>query len=447
MRPIKEGFLISAALLGLGAQGAFADTNNVGDNCTSTYNPPSTSPLFYDAFSTVNTNDWYYRETSAGQTYSGGTMSRNNVSADGSGLKIHFGLDSNGYPTGGGLISRHLFGYGYYEIQASNYELHSGFHQAFWSMGMTPGSGGDPNISSDVAAFQFPTNNQIVEIDGYETDSGTTLLDMGNQRQSSDAQVIRHGSAYYHTGPTVNNVDLGYNLGSDYTQLHTYAYEWEPDYIKFYVDGYCKLWVPQNSSAYASISSHIRYAPSNFWLTGIHVSWYPYQLTAGENAYMNVKYFKYWPSSRTDANWIGNADFEAPSARAPVAGANPPGWIVTNSAAYIQNSVKHSGNWAITESASSSYSVTAKQNLEYIPNGTYTLTAYITSGGNPSYAKMRVVGASSSEVNIDIPHGQTTWVPITMQVNVTTHKATIAFTTTGGYGDYIRVDDVSFTLN
>ena len=79
----------------------------------------------------------------------GGNSKQENVKVasleDGTGcLQINFTCDSalstEKQFKGGGVVSTHNFGYGYYEVRVKLYggtkEL-SGLHQSFWSMGLT----------------------------------------------------------------------------------------------------------------------------------------------------------------------------------------------------------------------------------------------------------------------------------------------------------------------
>jgi hypothetical protein len=89
--------------------------------------------------------------------------------------------------------------------------------------------------------------------------------------------------------------------------------------------------------------------------------------------------------------------------------------------------------------------VTTKQNLKFIPNGTYRLTARVKSSGGQTQALMRVLNYGGTERTVTLPTTNS-WTLVTIDnIAVTSKSATIAFTSTAGANQWIKVDDVKFT--
>jgi hypothetical protein len=87
-----------------------------------------------------------------------------------------------------------------------------------------------------------------------------------------------------------------------------------------------------------------------------------------------------------------------------------------------------------------------KQHLQYIPNGTYSLTAMVKSSGGQTEAAMRVLNQSSTEIaRVDIPM-TSTWQQITINnINITDNGTWIACSSSDSVGGkYVLIDDVVF---
>ena len=114
--------------------------------------------LYEDNFkgAKLNTNAWAYRlgERSGAGMLNCLNRAENVTVANG----LHIGvrpekIEGKIWNTGGGVISRHQFGYGYYETLSTPFMASRGVHSSMWQAG-----GAVPN-------------NSIFEIDGYEIDS------------------------------------------------------------------------------------------------------------------------------------------------------------------------------------------------------------------------------------------------------------------------------------
>jgi beta-glucanase (GH16 family) len=204
--------------------------------------PPAGYTLkWYDAFdgNSLDLTKWIYRtdvKVSSSQT-------PQNVVVHGGNLVIWMRKqeDRGRQYTGGGVISKHSFHYGYFEARAKLFGG-SGWHQSVWAMAVSDGS------------TTYPPNIRT-EIDGLEFDSDTTWKGrMGliiwkgpghSQNRSCTAGVVR--------GP----------LGVDATTaFHTYGFEYTEQKVKYYLDGdlRCVLDYPPSEGEHDEI---------NLWLTAI----------------------------------------------------------------------------------------------------------------------------------------------------------------------------------
>ena len=128
--------------------------------------PASTVPcsgyqmLYEEEFAgSLNLKDWMYR---TGERLGGYNLPENVFTKDGRLFQQMVYKDIQGKKciTGGGIISRRLFGYGYYETKCKLFSATGGMHSSFWSMGLNGGDG-----------EKMPVINTVYEIDGYEVDS------------------------------------------------------------------------------------------------------------------------------------------------------------------------------------------------------------------------------------------------------------------------------------
>ncbi|RAU93705.1 family 16 glycosylhydrolase [Paenibacillus sp. YN15] len=135
--------------------------------------------------------------------------------------------------TCGGVISKRLFGYGYYETKAKLWP-DKGFHSSFWLMG----------VPFNTADYSGP-NNQVNEIDGFEVDGHAPGEVYTNTHYYTPSHVIHKGGVYKKI-----------NTAADY---HVYGWEWTPTQVKFYVDG-----VLTNTVDYPG-----PHGTQNVWLTSL----------------------------------------------------------------------------------------------------------------------------------------------------------------------------------
>ena len=183
--------------------------------------------IYEDEFDgAVNTSDWRFRTDEKG---GGKNLAINVTTSDGK-LNIAFAKQGSTY-TGGGIISKELFGYGYYETKCTLFAEGGGLHSAFWLMG---GSSSDGTT--------LPKQNTVFEIDGFEFDSNK---------------------------PDTISFNLNYKLPRVYGLINAYkveslsgreavvGFEWLPDRINWYLDGKLMHTVTQDEELLGHVQSAI----------------------------------------------------------------------------------------------------------------------------------------------------------------------------------------------
>ncbi|MGP4033662.1 hypothetical protein [Pseudarthrobacter sp. 1C304] len=397
------------------------------------YVPTDYSLKYADEFNgtAVNANDWYYRITGP---YAAGYMTSESVSTSGGSLRLDYTRDRdiNGDGTldyeSGGLISRKQFGYGYYETRAKLFDTTNGLHTSFWSMGLRKdiaGAAGDPRINADIAAATAPEYNQVFEIDGFEHDSNQRM-NMGNYKQSEGVTQVK--SPYY-TEST---------LGIDFAAWNTYAYEWTPTSLTFFINGQQVHYIDQTVSGHS-------FSPMNHWLTAL-----PYSANNNPAALpgqVEFDYFRFYAKPQTGNHYLGNSHFDTRPINSYPGLHLVPGWIENGdrAASNLVTDDVHAGTRALRLGSDSPFTITTKQNLEFLPNGTYTLSARVKSGGGQDYNLLRVLNHGSTEQIVTIPT-TSTWTQITIpNVQVTNGKATVALSAKGSGGQWTLIDTMSFT--
>lgn len=181
------------------------------------------SLVFEDNFdgSVVDTAKWNFR-TDTKQASAGALVSaqkaENVVIGDG---LMSVRLTRNTKPdgtflnySGGGLVSKKKFRYGYYESRIK-FNATPGWHSSFW-------------LQTGDGSTTFPPERRT-EIDVFEYDSVNSATDQLKHN------IIRWNASGAEVGPrkTSNN----YDIGTSVTAWHTYAVEWNESGTTFYIDG------------------------------------------------------------------------------------------------------------------------------------------------------------------------------------------------------------------
>lgn len=142
--------------------------------------------------------------------------------------------------TGGGVISKQAFGYGYFEVRAKN-TTNTGWHNSFWMMA------GDGHDTFAAGRYLEIDQAEIETADQTHVPSG---LQIWNGQAGTGANI---------GGPRCATYSPGVNLTAAY---HTYGADWREGAIDFYLDGAKYCTIPYSTTQY-------RQDPINIWLTAI----------------------------------------------------------------------------------------------------------------------------------------------------------------------------------
>lgn len=141
--------------------------------------------------------------------------------------------------TGGGLVSKDLLRYGYYETRVWINEG-PGWHPAFWSM-----CGGANGVHTC----------QLAEIDGFEIDS------------KNPNQVIHN--VFDHRPPRRQVTSGWYDVGTDLSQgWHVFGYDYDEAGVRFFVDGEQRAYLEYPAGPFVHDWMKV-------WLTAVAYNDYP----------------------------------------------------------------------------------------------------------------------------------------------------------------------------
>ena len=253
--------------------------------------------------------------------------------------------------TGGGLVSKDRYRYGYYETRV-RINNGPGWHPAFWSM-----CGGANGVHTC----------QRAEIDGFEIDS------------LNPRRVIHN--VFDHRAPRRQVTSGWYDVGSDLSQdWHTFGYLYDEAGVRFFVDG--------------RQTSYLSYPQGPFvhdymkvWLTAVAYNDFPDD--AQLPATVTFDYFRYYAKDVYGDN-------NAPSGYAETG----TGWADSSLA----------GFGALPARASCGLGATATWTLRPGLTGAYAAYLYRIGGtGGQTAARVTFDGAQST-VDFSVPGGD--WLPL-----------------------------------
>ncbi|MEV6184554.1 glycosyl hydrolase 53 family protein, partial [Streptomyces sp. NPDC052015] len=129
--------------------------------------------------------------------------------------------------------------------------------------------------------------------------------------------------------------------------------------------------------------------------------------------------------------------------------ATPAGWSTYSAAgqnaASFTESGGRSGSYRLTHWSASAYKVETYQYLSGLANGNYTLTAWVRSGGGQNSAYLALKNCGGTEQRTDLPVSAGGWIRIVTPVAVTGNQCTISVNSDANAGNWLNVDDLTFT--
>ncbi|MFF8601331.1 arabinogalactan endo-beta-1,4-galactanase [Streptomyces sp. NPDC015232] len=142
---------------------------------------------------------------------------------------------------------------------------------------------------------------------------------------------------------------------------------------------------------------------------------------------------------------LTNAGFEADGTGT----ATPAGWSTYSAtgqnAASFTEAGGHSGGYRLSHWSPAAYKVETYQYLSSLADGAYTLSAWVRSGGGQKSAHLALRNCGSAEQRTDLPVTSSGWIRIVTPVTVVGGACTISVNSDAHAGNWINVDDLSFT--
>ncbi|MFH8448143.1 arabinogalactan endo-beta-1,4-galactanase [Streptomyces fungicidicus] len=144
----------------------------------------------------------------------------------------------------------------------------------------------------------------------------------------------------------------------------------------------------------------------------------------------------------TAASTLTNGGFETGGSGA----ATPAGWSEygDTAASYTEPGGRDGGH-RLSHWSSSAYKVETYQYLSGLTDGDYRLTAWVRSGGGQNAAHLALKNCGGAEQRTDLPVSDSGWLRIVVPVRVTGGQCTVSVTSDAKAGNWLNVDDLTFT--
>lgn len=190
-----------------------------------------------------------------------------------------------------------------------------------------------------------------------------------------------------------------------------------------------------------------------YWEPAAHSSVLPDEYPLGATSVVSTKVLKFTTAldafaagSQQGSNLVTNPGFETGGA----ASQDPSGWSTwsnNNPTANYSEAGGYTGSFRLSHWRSTAYQVSTYQIKTGLANGTYTMKAWVKSGGGFITARMFVKNFGGAEQYVSIPT-TSTWTQITIpNINVTNGQAEFGFWTDANAGNWMNADDVEFYKN
>ncbi|MFE1439043.1 arabinogalactan endo-beta-1,4-galactanase [Streptomyces sp. NPDC058739] len=142
------------------------------------------------------------------------------------------------------------------------------------------------------------------------------------------------------------------------------------------------------------------------------------------------------------ASTLANGGFETDGTGA----ATPGGWSeYGDTGASFAEAGGHGGSYRLSHWSSSAYKVETYQYLSGLADGNYRLTAWVRSGGGQNSAYISLKNCGGAERRTDLPVSASGWIRIVVPVKVTGNQCTVSVNSDANAGNWINVDDLTFT--
>ncbi|GHG41616.1 MULTISPECIES: family 43 glycosylhydrolase [Amycolatopsis] len=184
---------------------------------------------------------------------------------------------------------------------------------------------------------------------------------------------------------------------------------------------------------------------SDFAGNGIgYNDWVPVTFNGSTPVFHSLSQWNVDAAAGTWSVGSGNNYVLNPSAEADrVAQNDLAGWTTTGGAVNSNKQGGHTGRWAFAQSSSSAYNASRYQNIS-LPNGTYTLSAWVKSSGGQKKATIFAKNFGGSELSSSINRSIGSWTKVTISgITVTNGSIQVGVSSDANAGNWVNVDDFS----
>lgn len=364
--------------------------------------------VFEDNFDgdSVNTEHWSFRvgRRTAGN-YINGMNLKENVRVENGFLYIdcrHEEIDGKMENTGGGIITKANFGYGYYECKSKPFMKGRGVHTSFWQSGGT-----------------YP-NSAVFEIDSHEIDSKCYL--------ACNNLYVHLGTKEQTYVPWPHRANLQFTTDKDGWWID--GYEYTPEGVTFY----------DNGKVVAQAEWDELNAAQRVWLSALNgcgkVD------TEKLPGYSVFDYFRFYTKDYPGINLLSNGNFEFNQDLSdPYI---PKCWKVEGTPKVIRVASEgtYRDKYKVRFYSDDDYQSRLIQQLTYIMDGDYMLSAMVRSSGGQKLAEI-VASSGGQDYRTDIS-SSSEWKKIELPVKVVEHAVTIELNTDASGGQWLEFDDINF---
>jgi hypothetical protein len=151
-----------------------------------------------------------------------------------------------------------------------------------------------------------------------------------------------------------------------------------------------------------------------------------WSIAPGNNYVLNPSFDADRVSQRGLAGWVNSTN---------ISGGDPNGNI---------KGVAHTGNFCMQQSYATDYTATMSQAVAGLPNGAYTLAAWVKSSGGQTSAVLAAKGFGGPDMSYSLARQIGSWTRVSIPgIQVTNGKCEVAISSDAKANNWVQVDDVS----
>ncbi len=181
--------------------------------------------------------------------------------------------------------------------------------------------------------------------------------------------------------------------------------------------------------------------------------WVPITIDGDEPYFNNLHQWKLDAEKGTwevgeGNNYIANPEFEADRKTTTT----PAGWVTLDNVGGYANSnlsaKQYAGNFVWQQTAPEDYTADIYQEIENLPDGTYTMTAWVKSSGGQNVCSLYAQsGDTSYSKSIKLPYDEWTEIVVSDSITVTDGKCTVGLYSDAHAEEWVQIDNLRLVRN